>query len=775
MQQEIQQIVCPSTCITRSDKIRCSAERPSCAACRRKGRLCQYEGPTWPKESSPEPSPQASGFPDPYSSAPQIGDLAAFDGSNGLDFLPAVSAGFGEQPLWGYETIPFAGLLDLPDWTSSQDFSNTAALANGLSWYWPLDSPEVFTAQTDSTTQTPVISNDLQSYEHNISMPRPPDTVSSHGSGYESPVTAVWSGVETVPPSPKKAKKTHKTDSANKEDSFMRKICESLKGSPWEKIPLSQLPTKQGVERYVNLYFTRFHPYHPMLHRPSFNLGEEHVCLVITMAAFGAYLNGPESNRVHAENLFELGRRVLVYLGESDHKYKKQKFFVTTQLLQLIFARLSGNSRLFDIMESVRGALVINACDFGLVSPERNNDYGNGSIEEQWRTWIDQEKDCRLSWGVFETDSSATFLYNARPYIRLARMHVNMTCSEELWEAETAEEWAALKSSPGLQLQGPFFPDLLDELIGSWENGGLASRITNMRHQRVLMLATARMQWTLKDINTSTPIYYKSRGKSLFREEANDISKVMTSFQDAIRSSLKSAVLTSADYQHAARNLPIAHISHLYAAGDLMDWLYMFLQTEKSELQRGRMLRARWASERLDRVRQAAFHCGQLLGIARHYPKAFPQLPFMIFHAGAALWCIAPFLNGNPSKAPSMASISTRASTPANEATSVDRVRIDYLPEFGNLEALADPAKASELSRCRTDLDVWLAAGVNVAGVSRPMIVGIEGIRDVSTESGRLQVLRTAADLLAQQSACGISEKFRAVFELLTQNRENWK
>lgn len=419
-------------------------------------------------------------------------------------------------------------------------------------------------------------------------------------------------------------------------------------------------------------------------------------------------------------------------------------------------------------METARSTLVNNACDIGTSTLERDDEQRDGSIVSQWHSWIDRERDCRLSWGVFENDSSATFLYNARPYIRLARMPIHLFCSDELWEAKTAQEWAALRDSHNQVLRGPYFPDLLDEIMVS-DDGLPVSRLTNIRHQRILMLTISRMEWTLKDIRASTPAYYARKGKNFFLDETRDVHKIMGFFEDAIRSRLKSALLNSEEYLSAARNLPLAHISHMHSSGDLMDWLYLFLQNDSSDLRRGQIRRARWVSQRLCRVRQTAFHCAQILGLSRRYPQAFPQLPFVIFHAAAALWCIAPYING-PSKAPS-----TSSNTPSNEPGQTDKVLLDDIPEFRKAEALADPATVSAYLKQQTDLSIWLDAGERGHRQSRLIVAGIEGVRDVSTESGRLQVLRTGADLLRQGTAPGICDKFRAVFEVITQNRENWK
>lgn len=384
------------------------------------------------------------------------------------------------------------------------------------------------------------------------------------------------------------------------------------------------------------------------------------------------------------------------------------------------------------------------------------------SLESQWRVWIEQEKTCRLSWSVYENDSAATFLYNSRPYIRLGKMRINMTCSNELWEAESAEAWATLRRQPNLYLEGPFFPDVMDDVIGT-DNIGPASRITNHRHQRVMMLTLARMEWTLKDMRCYTPKHWIIRGFPRFQDEQRQVELALSFFEDMIRTNLKDP-LCSTGLLQAARNLPIAHMSHLHSAGDLMDWLYLFLQTDERELRGAQIRRARWALEDPDRVRRVAFHCGQILGLSRRFPQAFPQQPFMIFHAGAALWCIAPMLNASQ----------TEPTRLQGGGTSQDCILLDRLPEFETQGPLSDDHRDMTRSVMRNSLQNWLQGADREDEATLPPTVKIEGVEDVTSETGRLLVLSTAGELM-QSCVSGISDKFQAIFDLVRTNPENWK
>lgn len=429
---------------------------------------------------------------------------------------------------------------------------------------------------------------------------------------------------------------------------------------------------------------------------------------------------------------------------------------------------MTGSSLLFDLTETTRSVLVNNAYGsrFNTLGTAETTD--DGSLDSQWRAWIEQEKTRRLSWSVFENDSTATFLFNARPYIRLGRMRINMSCSDDLWEAESAEVWAALRCQPTQYLQGPFYPDLLDEIVGS-EEIGPSTRITNFRHQRVMMLTLARMEWTLKDMRSYTPKHLIMRGFPTFQEEQRQAEIALSFFEDTIRMNLRDPLNTTGLLQ-AARNLPLSHMSHLHSAGDLMDWLYLFLQTDERELRGAQIRRARWALEDAHRVRQVAFHCGQILGLSRRFPNAFPQQPFMIFHAAAALWCVAPFLRSPQSNEPDRIE---RVLLQGAVDTS-NYVLLDYLPDFEPHAVSLGASKDGSIFHKQIGTEEWLELPEEESDQSRHPTVKIQGVEDVSSRAGRLMVLSTAGELM-RNAVSGISDKFQAIFDLVKSHPENWK
>ncbi|KAK5310122.1 hypothetical protein LTR93_012108 [Exophiala xenobiotica] len=88
--------------------------------------------------------------------------------------------------------------------------------------------------------------------------------------------------------------------------------------------------------------------------------------------------------------------------------------------------------------------------------------------------------------------------------------------------------------------------------------------------------------------------------------------------------------------ERVVHRLQLAHLAHLYGAGDLMNWLYPSLHNGL-EAENARQRMAQWATEEPKWVREVAYHSAQILALVRQYPSNTPLEPSIIFHAGVVL------------------------------------------------------------------------------------------------------------------------------------------
>jgi hypothetical protein len=155
-------------------------------------------------------------------------------------------------------------------------------------------------------------------------------------------------------------------------------------------------------------------------------------------------------------------------------------------------------------------------------------------------------------------------------------------------------------------------------------------------HRFIITLTLVRMLWTLKEIRSSliydlvTPTSYDDGGQALLHAIG--------------RMSVPTGSLykwhTRTEIDRVVHQMLLAHITHVYGAGDLMNWLYPYPRRgTEAENARERMMQ--WARESPKRLRDVTYHCAQILGLVRNYPSNMPLEPFIIFHAGVVLSCVA--------------------------------------------------------------------------------------------------------------------------------------
>lgn len=338
----------------------------------------------------------------------------------------------------------------------------------------------------------------------------------------------------------------------------------------------------------------------------------------------------------------------------------------------------------------------------------------------------------------------------------MAKLRCNFPSDDKLWEAESASEWDRLRKE--YPLYGPFFPELLDQFAAS-DDDSVVRKIRNLRHLKLLMNSVARMQWTWKEIPATTPHYFANgRAWRNNNNVATDTARLMSWLSKTIYNSLKTSS-TTGDTHLAVANLHIAHMSHLQSSGELLDWLHPFLRGDTPERDRVKHWRNRWAFQSLSRVRQAAFNCGQLMGLARRYPLCFVQQPYCTFHAGTILWSIAPFLNGTPEDA---------EASPVDVEEHQSTVVLDKLPRLDALDQTVTPAFASAILQEQRELTEWLQPPTEDDATYK---VAIHDVPDISTRAGRRRILEITIELLNDPAAPAIAQRFSSVIECLVAGR----
>lgn len=502
-------------------------------------------------------------------------------------------------------------------------------------------------------------------------------------------------------------------------EGMLKLLASPFEHNPVQSLDISRFPCKEKVEHCLDVYFAHFQPMLEVVHQPTFNPDKD-LLVTLTMVCVGASYTTYTGAREFLTSLSELIWKLLAFLVDRDRRVTRTSSYITAQLLQGTLGYCGGSEKLFELSESCRSTLIHHAKCMGLFRLETSPvPQPDAPVEELWRKWIAAEGLRRLGWAVYKYDASVAYLHNNRPFLSTGDINLNLPGSAEHWAAESAMAWASLHPSsrtlPPTPRLRPTLRMLFDESLNPTE------QIPDTEHCFLVLLTLVRMLWSLKEIRSSpindliSPTAFDDGPKAILRV-IHRLAVPITSL---------SHTHTKAEIDRLVHRMQLIHIAHIYAAGDLMNWLYPYLRND-SETECARIRMYQWAHEDPARTREVAYHCAQLMGLLRHYPKVMPLEPLLTFHAGVVLSCVA-------------ALIPTNAAREDGHGPSIPLDRLE--PGCGRV------------SRRQED---WVRHG----GAEQ---VSLYGVPSLCCATGRQQVLDQTATLLKRQTVFGVAENLAKV------------
>ncbi|KAH0839188.1 hypothetical protein FOPE_05317 [Fonsecaea pedrosoi] len=483
-----------------------------------------------------------------------------------------------------------------------------------------------------------------------------------------------------------------------------------------QSLNLDHFPCREKLDHCIDLYFAYFHPTLDLIHQPTFDPGRDLV-LTLAMISIGACYSDLPGAKAFSIVLSELVRRLLIFMAEQDRRFVRTGPYLTAQLLQGTHGYCTGSERLFELSESGRSTLLHQARCMGLFRFETSSlTQTDLSLEDMWRHWIETEKLRRLGWVLYMYDASVAYLLNNRPFLSIGDIKLNLPASAEEWAAETAQAWAALHPSrtyPANPPLGPTIRTLFDGTPNAVEN------ITDEGHRFIVVLTLVRMLWSLKE-NRSSPLNDLIM-PAPFDDGRTDLLRALDVMSVSIVALSKTH--TKTEIFRLVHRMRLIHVAHIYGAGDLMNWLYPYLR-HGPEAENAAVRMRRWGSEDPQRLREVAYHSAQVLGLIRNFPNSMPLEPYLIFHAGVVLSCVAPLLPPSPC------------------STQNPPLQLDQL----------DPGDNSVSKRHF----YWIKNGGNPC-------ISVFGVRSLCCPAGRQAVLDQTAALLKRQKVWGIAHNLEKV------------
>lgn len=303
-----------------------------------------------------------------------------------------------------------------------------------------------------------------------------------------------------------------------------------------------------------------------------------------------------------------------------------------------------------------------------------------------------------------------------------------------LWEAPSEQAWSALSPwSEDVPPSKPFRSAM--RMILDPDGTGGSSDTSDDETKQIMVLTLMRFFWSLKAIQGFPMIDIVAYKVPLVAPLVAGQAKLLEMLDTFLRSPASATATHTKDaLAGMARISQIVHMGHLYAAGDLMDWLHALLHEGPGQ-ERSRARMEEWKAESKQRVREVIYHCAQLLAIVRYYPYNSPLEPFNVFHAGVVLYCAGKMLPQGPTTGPE------------DRDTPRQSIRVDQL--------------STDATTIAPGISKWIREG-------GPEEVTLFGVPVLACAQGRLQVLKQTAELLESMRVWGIAQNFHSVIVRLT-------
>ncbi|KAL1860967.1 hypothetical protein Plec18167_003750 [Paecilomyces lecythidis] len=272
----------------------------------------------------------------------------------------------------------------------------------------------------------------------------------------------------------------------------------------------------ENLARYLPLFWDRWYPHCPIIHRPTFDITACPPLLLFSMALIGSFMSSDELDHQHAKVFLDMAEELIfshpifsdsfASSGEgfhsSDISILQATYFISvmqkwegnrTSKLRIQRSRFTtfvAAIRAIGLSRGTHGGVTV-ASDFGL---------------DRWREYIQKEEMIRTFTYAFLLDSAFVIFHNSVPRMVLQEMVVDLTCPEELFQASSVVEFiSAAKSNPKMSKPTPLLTTCIRNLCKETPDLEIIRYLSSASTLNMFTIATDSNSWT--DISSKNVIY----------------------------------------------------------------------------------------------------------------------------------------------------------------------------------------------------------------------------------------------------------------------------
>ncbi|PWN43800.1 hypothetical protein IE81DRAFT_59309 [Ceraceosorus guamensis] len=271
------------------------------------------------------------------------------------------------------------------------------------------------------------------------------------------------------------------------------------------ELPTSPLFSCAFLRYYVHLFFQKYHPQSPVIHKATFVADRADPLLLAPLIVIGAHFG---ESRCH-EFAVRVGAKLWgSFVSIDDFRPAR----ATLQMLQGMvltqaFCKMMASRPQHETSHLFSSFVVTlarrNACFF---DTSHHGRYDTFDIETRWQMWSKDEMKKRISFMCFVLDARGALLFRHIPAMSCPQIHLHLPSPQDEFEAPSAQEWIALREARGAQSEMHFIMAIKAAMNGQppangdvWTHyillHGLLSIAYDLRWKQNALLGNANTDW----------------------------------------------------------------------------------------------------------------------------------------------------------------------------------------------------------------------------------------------------------------------------------------
>ncbi|RAQ69503.1 C6 and C2H2 transcription factor [Aspergillus flavus] len=367
------------------------------------------------------------------------------------------------------------------------------------------------------------------------------------------------------------------------------------------------------------------------IHESTIDLNQESPEMIIALAAAGAVLSPVNAIQRLGYALLEIARLELSSKYENDNTYTRNLRQQQAYTLTLQIGLWSGDKRRVEIAESfaqpivtmLRRASHLRSEGYPIISPSVVDD--EETLNQKWHHWVESESHKRVVYHLFLHDVQSSFRLSTHALLSYGDLELPFPCSRKLWNAKSAAEWGYIYVQ-----EFPHAVEAIPSLAGVLRDPSTLGLLPcQVDFPLAAFISVHGMSLMVADCNRTRHSLQRPWTGLLFQSWQRELEQELDQFNIAIVEPLHGSV-------------PAVSLIHQAAC------LSLYLPLGKLERYAGKEGEKRSADVyelfiqhiNPSHLRQAAWHAGQILRIARCIPPGLLTgfCATCLYFAALALW-----------------------------------------------------------------------------------------------------------------------------------------